>query len=148
MRILVADNQLKVRFALRTLLGRQTGLEIVGEADTAEELLIQAETTCPDLVLLHWRLHGAESNLFMVLKKVCPGVRVIVLSARPEARTEALGAGADDFVCKMDPPEKLLAAIERCKSGESNRRRQRRPAKQPLEKTVPEAPRALGYRPT
>ena len=36
---------------------------------------------------------------------------MIVLSGRPEARQMALAAGADEFVSKIDPPEKLLAAI-------------------------------------
>jgi CheY-like chemotaxis protein len=36
---------------------------------------------------------------------------VIALSARSEAGREALVAGAEAFVCKMDPPAKLLAAI-------------------------------------
>ena len=39
-------------------------------------------------------------------------LNVIALSGLPEARHEALAAGADDFVSKGDPPEKLLAAVE------------------------------------
>jgi CheY-like chemotaxis protein len=39
---------------------------------------------------------------------------VIALSGRPEARQAALEAGVDDFVSKVDPPNRLLAAIERC----------------------------------
>ncbi len=62
MRILIADRQAQVRFALRTLLGQQPRLEVVGEAATAEELLAQAERTRPDLVLLHWRLNEAGQD--------------------------------------------------------------------------------------
>jgi DNA-binding NarL/FixJ family response regulator len=36
---------------------------------------------------------------------------VIALSGRSEARLAALSAGADAFVSKGDPPERLLAAI-------------------------------------
>jgi DNA-binding NarL/FixJ family response regulator len=36
---------------------------------------------------------------------------VIVLSGRPEARQAVLDAGADAFVSKVEPPERLLAAI-------------------------------------
>ncbi len=134
MRIVVADSQSKVRFALCTLLKRRPGLEVVGEAVTAEELLAQVEAIRPDLVLLHWRLQEGGAELLRVLKEVCPGLRVVVLSAQPEMGSEALCAGADAFVCKMDPPEKLLAAIEGVKLDHSqHRRRGRRPSVQPVE---------------
>ncbi len=111
MRIVVADHQSKVRFALRTLLSRQAGVTVVGEAATAEELLARVAATRPDMVLLHWRLQESSRDLVPALRRLCPGLRVIVLSARSEASQEALGAGAEAFVCKMDPPDKLLAAI-------------------------------------
>ena len=116
MRIMVADHESKVRFALRTLLVRQPGLEVVGEADTVEDLLAGVGATEPDLLLLHWRLGEGMSELLSTLKRVCPGLHVIVLSVRQEACHDALAAGAEAFVCKMDPPDKLLAAIERVQS--------------------------------
>ena len=108
----VADNESKVRFALRTLLVQRAQMDIVGEATCAEELLALIEADCPDLVLLHWRLQGMPAcELLPKLKEIRPGLHVIVLSARPEARQEALASGADGFVSKMDHPEKLLAAL-------------------------------------
>ena len=125
MRIMVADHQSKVRFALRTLLVRQPGLEVVGEADTVEELLDGVGATQPDLLLLHWRLGDEMSEVLSTLKQVCPGLHVIVLSVRQEACHDALAAGAEAFVCKMDPPDKLLAAIEGVRA-RYNQRGQRR----------------------
>jgi DNA-binding NarL/FixJ family response regulator len=58
MHILIADDQPKVRFALRVLLGRQPGCKVMGEAVNAEDLLAQSKTACPDLVLLGWELPG------------------------------------------------------------------------------------------
>ena len=112
MRIMVADHQSKVRFALRALLARRPGLEVVGEAGTVEELRAGVGESRPDLLLLHWRLDEDMLELLSSLRKICPGLRVIVLSVRQEACRPALAAGAEAFVCKMDPPEKLLAAIE------------------------------------
>jgi DNA-binding NarL/FixJ family response regulator len=117
MRIMVADHQSKVRFALRTLLARRPGLEVVGETDTVEGLLAGVGAMQPDLLLLHWRLDEEMSDLLSALKQVCPGLKVLVLSVRQEARKPALAAGAEAFVCKMDPPDKLLAAIERIQAG-------------------------------
>ncbi len=126
MRILVADGQFSVRFALRVLLKQQPGQEVVGEAATAEDLLAQLETTLPDLILLHWRLSERAHDLLQTLHQVCPDLHVIVLSAQPERCREALTAGADAFVCKMDPPEKLLEAISRMEASENERRAHRK----------------------
>lgn len=115
MQILLADNQPKVRLGLRVLLERQPGLKVVGEAADAEELLAQTEMVCPDLVLLGWSLPGlAKVDLLSALRRVCPDLFVIALSGRTEVRQAALDAGADAFVYKCDPPERLLAAIADC----------------------------------
>ena len=122
MRILLADEEFNVRFALRTLLERQPGLEIVGEVDRSGELLSQAKTTCPDLVLLDWSFRGsAAADALFALRKVWANVTVIVLSGRPEARGAALSAGADAFISKTDPPEELLAAIRSVKRGKADK---------------------------
>lgn len=115
MRILIADGQAKVRFALRVLLERQPGLEVIGEVASAEDLLAKAETYQPDLVLLGWELPGmTKADSVASLRGFCPAVVVIALSGRIEARRAALDAGADVFVSKGDPPERLLAAIQHC----------------------------------
>ncbi len=113
MHVLVADDQPTVRFALRVLLERQPGLNVVGEVANAEDLLTQVEAICPELVLLGWELPGlAAKSTISALRKTCPRLFVIALSGRPEARRAALDAGADIFVSKGDPPERLLVAIE------------------------------------
>jgi DNA-binding NarL/FixJ family response regulator len=116
MRILLADQEANVRFGLRTLLERQPGMQVVGEAVNAEAMLSQVKTICPDLVLLDWSLPGiAADQLLPTLRKIYPGLAVIVLSGQPEVRRAALAAGADAFVGKTDPPEQLLAAIRSVK---------------------------------
>jgi DNA-binding NarL/FixJ family response regulator len=115
MRILIADDQPKVRFALRVLLERQSGLEVVGEAADIGDLLIQLSVTCPDLVLLGWELPGrSDIDLLPAIRRICPKLPIIALSGRLEARQIALSAGVDAFVSKSDPPERLLGAIECC----------------------------------
>ena len=113
MRVLLADDRPKIRFALRLLLERQPGIEVVGEAADAEELLVRAMATFPDVVLLDWELPklALDGCSLSALRGVCPHLCVIVLSGRPETRKTALAAGADAFVSKIDPPERLLAAV-------------------------------------
>jgi DNA-binding NarL/FixJ family response regulator len=113
MRIVLANRQARVRFALRALLEQQSNLSILGEASDTESLLDLARTACPDMVLLDWKMQGqAIPNLLIALRQQCPEITVIVLSSRPEMRQAALAASADAFVSKADPPERLLEAIQ------------------------------------
>lgn len=114
MRVLLADDQAKVRSALRLLLEHQPDVEILGEAVDTMGLVDWVKAVCPDMVLLDWDLPGLPAAaLFSLLHHDCPGLRLLVLSSRPEVRQAALDAGADAFVSKGDPPEKLLAAMEK-----------------------------------
>ena len=116
MRILIADAQPKVRFALRVLLERQPDLEVVGEAVDAQSLLSLLKTFCPDMVLLGWELPGMDmEHLIPSLRSGCPDSVVIALSGRLEARRAAKVIGADAFVSKSSPPDQLLDAIADCK---------------------------------
>ncbi|MBN1658399.1 MAG: response regulator transcription factor [Anaerolineae bacterium] len=115
MRILVADRQAKVRFALRVLLERQPGFQVVGEAANAADLFDHATIDSPELILLDWDLVAPMgAGTLLSLRRACPDVSVIALSGRAEARKAALDAGADAFVSKGDPPERLLNTITRC----------------------------------
>jgi two-component system response regulator DesR len=115
MRILLADDEDHVRFALQVLLEAQPGLHVVAEAVDAAELLAQAASSRPDVVLLDWELPGLTMSATLpVLRRLSPGVRILVLSGRPEAKRVALAAGADAFISKSHPPEQLLAAFQCC----------------------------------
>jgi len=121
MRILVADADPNVRFALRALLEQQAGVQVVAEAGSLATLLDQARSTCPDVMLLDWGLGGLTPvDLLSDLREACLGLAVIALSGRSKARQAALAAGADGFVCKTDSPEKLLSAVQSVQRAGSN----------------------------
>ena len=113
MRILVADNQPKVRFALRVALEQRPGDKTIGEATDAQDLLAQTSVICPHLLLIDWELPGMPmAELVPRLRKACVNLHVIVLHSREETRGQAIAAGADAFVCKSDGPDELLTAID------------------------------------
>jgi DNA-binding NarL/FixJ family response regulator len=123
MRVLIADDQPQVRSALRLLLKQEPGVTVVGEAEDTQQTLDLAAGQRPDLVLLDWELPGTWAagplkntgrHLLPALRARCPHTKVIALSGRPEARKAALAAGADAFVSKGDPPERVLAAVDNC----------------------------------
>jgi DNA-binding NarL/FixJ family response regulator len=120
MRILLADDQPDVRSALRLLIEQETGLLVVGEAADAASLLARVAVDSPDIILLDWELPGESSaddgkltgeELLAQLIATCPTLKIIALSGRIEACQVALSAGADAFVSKAEPPERLLAAL-------------------------------------
>ncbi len=128
MRILLADGQAKVRFALHVLLERQPGLEVVGEAANAGELLDLTRTTCPGLILLSCELPGiVMDKLLPALRQTCPDLMVVALSGRLGARQAALDVGVDAFVSKGDPPERLLTTIADCCRAKCERRHAKSP---------------------
>lgn len=115
MRVLLADDQAKVRSAMRLVLEQDAALTVLGEAVDATGLLDWVGIVCPDLVLLDWELPGqATEDVISALRENCSRVRIIALSGQPEARREALEAGADGFVSKGGPPECLLQTIRDC----------------------------------
>ena len=115
MRILIADDQERVRFALRVLLAQQPGLQVVGEASNGEALLAQAGAVAADLALVDWELPRlAEAGSLPGIHRSVPALQVVVLSSRPGVRQAALAVGGAAFVSKGEPPERLLTVIRRC----------------------------------
>jgi DNA-binding NarL/FixJ family response regulator len=111
-RVLIVDDQTDVRDALRLLL-QQTGIaSIVGEAARAEDVNDVLSSLSPNVILLDWELADLPGQQALDrLRAGCPQARIIALSANPEARSEAMIAGADAFVSKGDPPEFLIRAL-------------------------------------
>jgi DNA-binding NarL/FixJ family response regulator len=111
-RVLLVDDQAKVRSALRLLLEQEPDLKVVGETAGVTHLTAQIAELHPDLILLDWELrHTPHNGLMSALRSLFPDVKVVALSARPEARRAALEAGADAFVSKVDGPKALLTTL-------------------------------------
>lgn len=112
MRILLADDQPRVRSAIRLLLEQQPETHVVEEVTNKQELLHYVGDCGFDVVLLDWELAGPElENIVTTLRVLCPDLAIIVLDSKPQTRQLALNAGANEFVSKNDPPEQLLSAI-------------------------------------
>lgn len=113
MLILVADKRSRTRFALRLLIEQATGHTIVAEVADAESLTTKIRETLPDLVLLEWELSQEKNGkLISSLKEDHPQMKVVVLSGQPKWRKAALNAGADVFVSKGDPPDRLIMVLK------------------------------------
>jgi DNA-binding NarL/FixJ family response regulator len=111
-RIIVADHNVRTLQALNTMLQEQQGMEMVGLADHAEELLTIATSHCADVILVDRKLPGIPlSDLLAALHALSPRPYVIVMGSNIQHGRSALSAGADAFVSKSDDPEWLLESI-------------------------------------
>ena len=112
LRILLADDQERVRYGLRILLRQQPGWKVIGEAESAKQLFALVSVLDPELILLDWNLPDmpGESVLFS-LHKMCKNLPVLVLSGQIEVKSQALKAGANAFISKANSPDQLVEAI-------------------------------------
>ena len=112
-RVLIVDDQPRARQSLKALLGTWSIIKTIREAANGKEALALVEDSLPELVLMDIRMpemDGLEAT--RRIKAKWPQVKIIVLSVYTEYEAEALAAGADAFVCKCEPPEALLNALE------------------------------------
>ena len=113
-RILITDDHAIVREGLRTLIGTEPGMEVVGEAVDGVEAVQKACNLKPDVILLDMvmpRMNGLEA--IHEIKRECPEARILVLTSFSEDEMvfPAIKAGAIGYLLKNTTPERLLQAI-------------------------------------
>jgi DNA-binding NarL/FixJ family response regulator len=112
MQILIVDDQTRARQSLKALLAIWPQVKEIREAANGQEALHLIEESRPDVVLMDARMpemDGLEAT--RLIKARWPQVKVIVLSMYADYTADALAAGADAFVSKGEPPERLLATL-------------------------------------
>jgi DNA-binding NarL/FixJ family response regulator len=115
-RVVVVDDEALVRMGLRTLIGSEDGLELVGEAADGRAGLAVVRHTRPDVVLCDIRMPELDGLGLLAEVTADPAlelVRVIMLTTfeLDEYVFEALRAGASGFLLKDTDPDRLLDAI-------------------------------------
>jgi DNA-binding NarL/FixJ family response regulator len=101
-RVLLADDHVRLREALRALL-EETGFEVVGESDDGADAVALAGLLAPDVVVIDLRmpaLNGLDAT--RLIKDGRPATQVVVLSAfeSPELERQAREAGAFAYLDK------------------------------------------------
>ena len=118
--VLIVDGHEIVRLGLRSLLGKQKGLRIVGETGSGKHALLLAEKLQPDIVIMDRTISDMDGMSFIrELRDRVPEARPILFSActdHSEIR-DALGAGGWAFVPKGNSAADLLEAISTVLAG-------------------------------
>jgi two-component system, NarL family, invasion response regulator UvrY len=121
-RILIADDHAVVRKGLRLILGDTDGIEIAGEAASADELLTFLRSGRADAVVLDVMLGDRDGiEVLKHIRSEFPRMPVLMISMHAEEifAIRALRAGANGYVEKAAPAETLRDAVRRVASGGS-----------------------------
>lgn len=121
-RIVLADDHEMFRTGLRTLLEKQGGLQVVGEAADGRELLELVRSVSPEIVITDITMPGANGvEATRRLLEISPQAKIIALSMHSERPfvTVMLRAGAKAYLLKNSAASELLLAIESVQRGET-----------------------------
>jgi NarL family two-component system response regulator LiaR len=113
-RLLLVDDHEMVRAGLRTFLGLQADMAVVGEAGSAEQALALVPGLAPDVVLLDLVLPGMSGvEAVRRLRAAHPEVKVVVLTsfAGENSVLPAIRAGAAGYLLKDVGPAELAEAL-------------------------------------
>ena len=111
-RVLLADDDARVRAAVAQTLALEADLVLVAVAADAADALDLAESTDPAVALVDVRLADDTAGLALVTalgRRL--GCAVVAMSVRGDLRRAALAAGAVAFAEKADGIDAILAAI-------------------------------------
>lgn len=113
-RVLVVDDHAVVREGIRSVLERQPGFEVVGEAADGASALKLAKASNPDVVVLDVSMPGGSGlRAAAELRREVPEARVLILSMYDNAEyvMEAVRAGASGYILKDSAATDLRSAV-------------------------------------
>jgi two-component system, NarL family, response regulator DesR len=120
-RVLLAEDQLMFRTAVRRLLELEGDIEVVAEVARGDELVAAALAARPNVAVVDIEMPGQDGiSAASELRRSLPSCRTLILTmyGRPGFVQRAMEGGVSSFVLKDAPVEVLAAAIRRRAAGE------------------------------
>ena len=118
--ILIADDHAILRRGLIDILSQDLYSAHCGEAENAQQVMLQAQNHSWDLVILDVSMPGRSGiDVLADLKRMHPKLPVLVLSMHAEDQygKRVLKAGASGYMNKDSAPEELLKAVRKVLAG-------------------------------
>ena len=113
-RIMIIDDHPVVRAGLESMLSTQPDMEVVASASSGLEALALLETRTADIILMDLRMSGMsglETIRAINLRPDPPLILVLTSFDAEEDIYQSVGAGAQGYILKDAPQERLLEAI-------------------------------------
>jgi len=119
---LVADDHQLFRDGIKALLQATPDTEVVGEAASGEEAILQAAKLKPDVILMDLQMpgvNGIEATQRIVERD--PSINILILTMFDDDQSvfAAMRAGARGYVLKGVKHDEMLRAIRAVASGEA-----------------------------
>jgi DNA-binding NarL/FixJ family response regulator len=118
--VVIVDDHGLLRAGMRSRLEREPGINVVGDADTAERGVILARRLQPNVIVLDLLLPRTSGyDAIPLLLEASPETRILVVSsqAAPSSVRRALSAGASGYLPKQSSDSELVTAIRRVAEG-------------------------------
>jgi DNA-binding NarL/FixJ family response regulator len=122
LKVMIVDDHPVTRDGLRVALSAAEDIEVVGEAATGEQAVIEAEKLSPDIVLMDLHMPGIGGiEACRRIRSKSPDTRVILFTVDQTrtAITEALQAGVSGYLLKDLSAEELVNAARLAMDGKS-----------------------------
>lgn len=113
-KVLITDDRVTTRKGLRALMLTQPDIQVIGEAADGKRAIRFIEKTRPDVVIMDAYMPGMNGlEATKIIKEKWQEIRVVILTLHEGIREEALAAGADAFLVKGCPIERLIQEIKK-----------------------------------
>lgn len=121
-KVIIVDDHKIFLDGLRTVLEGAEQLNVIGEAESGDQLLELLKEAKPDILLLDINMPGKDGiELTKMLKISRPEIKILLLTMHNETGIiqKGLEAGIDGYVLKNTDRYELIGAIETIMEGES-----------------------------
>ena len=111
--VAIVTNNYLLRLGLQKIVDDEKWIRLVGRAAHAGNLDEILDNEQPHIVILDTEIGGAAPDLIQKIKRVAPRIKTILLSGfdDTECTRQALAAGVDGIVLKVQPSAVLIATI-------------------------------------
>jgi len=114
--VFIVDDHEIIREGLKKILREETDLNVVGEAESGDEVLKNIKNIDCDIMLLDMNMPGRSGlELITDIKGLKPKMHILVLSIHPEDKfaLRTLKAGASGYLCKDTALDELVIALRK-----------------------------------